>query len=192
MPQSRNRLPLKKFLNPPISLLADPCSPPSASSSWAQLFWIYLANRRAANRDELFRIITENAADLIALVDTKSHRLYNSPSYQRILSYSLAELAHTPILEQIRPADRFKVLEAAREARATGVGKSLQYRLRHKNGWAISHRIFQLIWLHKGIRYEERDPAVSEQSKRVRTVRMIGTLRKLVDWIALKHPNGTH
>jgi PAS domain S-box-containing protein len=110
----------------------------------AQLFWIYLAHRRVANRDERFRIITENAADLIALVDTKSHRLYNSPSSQRILTYSLAELAHTPIFERIRPADRFKVLEAAREARATGVGKSLQYRLRHKNGWAISHRICQL------------------------------------------------
>lgn len=104
----------------------------------SQFLWIYLAHRRAANRDELFRIITENAADMIALVDTKSHRLYNSPSYQRILGYSPAELAHTPIFEQIHPDDRFKVLEAAREARATGVGKSLQYRLRHKNGdWRI-------------------------------------------------------
>ncbi len=39
----------------------------------------------------------------------------------------------------------------------------------------------QLIWmiLYKGVRYEERGPAVCEQSKRVRTVRMIRTLRKL-------------
>ena len=46
---------------------------------------------------------------------------------------------------------------------------------------AIAHRICQLIWmiLYKGVRYEERGPAVSEQSKRVRTVRMIRTLRKL-------------
>jgi diguanylate cyclase (GGDEF)-like protein/PAS domain S-box-containing protein len=104
----------------------------------AQQLWIYFAHRRASNREELFRIITENAADMIALVDTKSHRLYNSPSYQRILGYSPAELAATPIFEQIHPDDRFKVLEAAREARATGIGKSLQYRLRHKNGeWRI-------------------------------------------------------
>jgi hypothetical protein len=43
------------------------------------------------------------------------------------------------------------------------------------------HRICQLIWLilNKGVRYEERDPAVCEQSKRVRTSRMIRTLRKL-------------
>jgi diguanylate cyclase (GGDEF)-like protein/PAS domain S-box-containing protein len=62
------------------------------------------------------------------------HRLYNSPAYEKILGYSSQELAKTPIFEQIHPDDRFKVLEAGREARSTGVGKSLQYRLRHKNG----------------------------------------------------------
>ena len=46
---------------------------------------------------------------------------------------------------------------------------------------AIAHRICQLIWilLHKGVRYEERGPAVCEKSKRVRTLRMIRTLRNL-------------
>ena len=46
---------------------------------------------------------------------------------------------------------------------------------------AIAHRLCQLIWilLHKGVRYEERGPAVSEKSKRVRTLRMIRTLRNL-------------
>ncbi len=33
--------------------------------------------------------------------------------------------------------------------------------------------------LNKGVRYEERGPAVSENSRRVRTSRMIRTLRKL-------------
>jgi hypothetical protein len=33
--------------------------------------------------------------------------------------------------------------------------------------------------LNKGVRYEERGPAVCEQSKRVRISRMIRTLRKL-------------
>jgi PAS domain S-box-containing protein len=100
----------------------------------AQAAWIYLAHRRSRNREELFRIITENAADMIALVDSKGHRLYNSPAYEKILGYSPEELARTPIFEQIHPDDRFKVLEAGREARSSGVGQSLQYRLRHKNG----------------------------------------------------------
>src|SRR6266436_65836 len=62
------------------------------------------------------------------------------------------------------------------------VYRRLVPRLGHnKTIGAIAHRICQLIWmiLHKGVRYEERGPAVCEQSKRVRTVRMIRTLRKL-------------
>jgi transposase len=46
---------------------------------------------------------------------------------------------------------------------------------------AIAHRLCQLIWiiLHKGVRYEERGPSVSEKAKRGRTSRMIRTLRAL-------------
>jgi transposase len=46
---------------------------------------------------------------------------------------------------------------------------------------AIAHRLCQLIWiiLHNGVRYEERGPAVCEKSKRLRTSRMIRTLRNL-------------
>ena len=40
-----------------------------------QQFWIYLAHRLSRKREELFRIITENAADMIALVNVKGRRL---------------------------------------------------------------------------------------------------------------------
>jgi transposase len=45
----------------------------------------------------------------------------------------------------------------------------------------IAHRLCKLIWiiLHTGVQYEERGPAVSEKSRRVRTARMIRTLRLL-------------
>lgn len=55
-------------------------------------------------------------------------------------------------------------------------------RLGHKQAiWAVAHKLCSLIWmiLHRGIRYEERGPAVSERSKRVRTNRMVRILRKL-------------
>jgi len=35
----------------------------------SQQLWIFLAHRRSRKREELFRIITENAADMIALVN---------------------------------------------------------------------------------------------------------------------------
>jgi diguanylate cyclase (GGDEF)-like protein/PAS domain S-box-containing protein len=107
--------------------------------------------RDAKKREELFQIVTENAADMIALVDIKGNRLYNSPAYKRILGYSAAELGETSAFEQIHPDDRFKVLEAAREARATGMGKKLEYRIRHKDGsWRVLESVAGTIRNEKG------------------------------------------
>lgn len=107
-----------------------------------QQFRIYRIRRDAKKREELFQIMTENAADMIGLVDVKGRRLYNSPAYKRILGYSAAELGETSAFEQIHPEDRLRVLEAAREARETGIGKRLEYRIRHKDG---SWRVFESI-----------------------------------------------
>jgi diguanylate cyclase (GGDEF)-like protein/PAS domain S-box-containing protein len=103
-----------------------------------QQFRIFSIRREGKKKEELFQIVTENAADMIALVDVKGRRLYNSPAYKRILGYSAAELGETSAFEQIHPEDRFKVLEAAREARETGVGRRLEYRVKHKDGsWRV-------------------------------------------------------
>lgn len=111
-----------------------------------QQFRIYWERRRSRNRDELFQIVTENAADMIALVDMKGRRLYNSPAYKKILGYSAAELGETSAFEQIHPEDRFKILEAAREARETGVGKRLEYRIKHKDGsWRILESVASAV-----------------------------------------------
>ncbi len=116
-----------------------------------QEFRAYRTLRESKKREELFQIVTENAADMIALVDVKGHRLYNSPAYKRILGYSAAELGETSAFEQIHPDDRFKVLEAAREARSTGIGKKLEYRIRHKDGsWRVLESIASTIRDQKG------------------------------------------
>jgi len=112
---------------------------------------MYLARRESKQREELFKIVTENAADMIALVDVKGPRLYNSPAYKRILGYSAAELSETSSFEQIHQEDRFKVLEAAREARSTGVGRKLEYRIRHKDGtWRLLESMASTIRNAKG------------------------------------------
>ena len=99
-----------------------------------QQFRFYRIHRESKKNEELFKIVTENAADMIALVDMKGRRLYNSPAYTRILGYTPAELGETSSFEQIHPEDRMRVLEAAREARESGVGKRLEYRIKHKDG----------------------------------------------------------
>src|SRR5260370_42528098 len=57
---------------------------------------------------------------------------------------------------------------------------------------AIAHRQCRLIWLilHQGVRYEERGPAVTKQSKQRRTARMIGQLHSL--GYRLEPPNPQH
>jgi diguanylate cyclase (GGDEF)-like protein/PAS domain S-box-containing protein len=112
---------------------------------------IYRIHRESQKKEELFQIVTENAADMIALVDVKGRRLYNSPAYKRILGYSAAELGETSAFEQIHPDDRFKVLEASREARETGEGKRLEYRIKHKDGsWRILESVASTIRDAKG------------------------------------------
>jgi diguanylate cyclase (GGDEF)-like protein/PAS domain S-box-containing protein len=116
-----------------------------------QQFRVHRIRVQAKQHEELFQIVTENAADMIALVDVKGHRLYNSPAYRRILGYTAAELGETSAFDQIHPDDRLKVLEAAREARSTGVGKKLEYRIQHKNGqWLVLESIAGTIRDEKG------------------------------------------
>jgi two-component system, cell cycle sensor histidine kinase and response regulator CckA len=103
-----------------------------------QHFQVQQVRKQLIAREELFRLITENAADMIAVVGVDGQRLYNSPSYEKILGYIPNEIEGTEGLEQIHPEDVEKVKKAAAEARRTGIGQSVEYRMRHKNGnWLI-------------------------------------------------------
>jgi PAS domain S-box-containing protein len=99
-----------------------------------QQLQLHRTRRRLFEREELFQLITENVADMIAVVDVQGHRLYNSPSYFRVLGYTTDELQDSSSFDQIHPDDRNRVREAAVEARRTGVGRPLEYRMRHKDG----------------------------------------------------------
>jgi len=64
-------------------------------------------------------------------------------------------------------------------------------RLGHKQTiGAIANRQCRLIWLilHKGVRYEERGPDVTKQSKQRRTAKMIRQLRSLGYRIEIPNP----
>lgn len=103
-----------------------------------QQLQIYRFRMHLVAQEELFRLIGEHAADMIAVVTVEGHRLYNSPSYERVLGYSKEELEKTSSYEQIHPDDVEAVKTAAEEARTTGVGRCLEYRVRHKNGeWRV-------------------------------------------------------
>lgn len=96
---------------------------------------------------------------------SKSHR---SPKGNRQMRRILNQAAHAAVKAK---GSIFEV-----------VHRRLLPRLGHKQAIAaIAHRLCRLIWLilHRGVRYEERGPAVSEKARRARSVRMIRELRAL-------------
>lgn len=96
---------------------------------------------------------------------SKSHR---SPKGNRHMRRILNQAAHAAVKAK---GSIFEV-----------VHRRLLPRLGHKQAIAaIAHRLCRLIWLilHRGVRYEERGPSVSEKARRARSVRMIRELRAL-------------
>lgn len=102
--------------------------------------------RELTQRNQLFEVITENAADMIAVIDCAGNRIYSSPAHQKVLGYSSEELKVTSPVEQIHPEDRHRVIEASEKARLTGLGERLEYRIRHKDGtWRILESVTTAI-----------------------------------------------
>jgi PAS domain S-box-containing protein len=107
--------------------------------------------RELTERNQLFEVITENAADMIAVIDCAGNRLYNSPAYKKVLGYSSEELKLSSAVEQVHPDDRRRVLEAADKARLTGRGELLEYRMRHKDGtWRVLESVATAIQNEEG------------------------------------------
>ena len=99
---------------------------------------LYRIRRQLAERDQLFQLISENAVDMIALIDSDGRRLYNSPAYQKVLGYSSEELKSTSSFDEIHPDDRPRVIRAAGKVYESGYGERMEYRIRHRDGsWRI-------------------------------------------------------
>jgi PAS domain S-box-containing protein len=106
--------------------------------SMYQQFQIHRIRRQLMSRDDIFRVISENAADMIAVVDANGKRIFNSPSYERLLGYTAEELQTTSAVEQVHPDDRARVAHAAEQARKSGHSERIEYRICHKDGsWRV-------------------------------------------------------
>ena len=103
-----------------------------------QQFQIHRIRRQLVQREELFRLISENAMDMIAVVDPEWRRLYSSPAYARILGLSDEELAGKPYFEQVHPDDRYAAEQALKTSTGTANVRTIQYRMKHKDGaWHV-------------------------------------------------------
>ena len=96
--------------------------------------------------EALFRLISENAAELISIVDRQGIRRYCSPSYKTVLGFEPEALCGTEWHVGVHPEDVDRLRQATEEAFRTGICRTLEYRRQHKDGsWRVLESTGALI-----------------------------------------------
>ncbi len=95
---------------------------------------IHRIRRQLTEQEEIFRLISENAEDLITVVDGEGKSLYNSPGYQKVFGYTSKDLRGKLAVDQIHPDDRQAVLAAKDDVFQKGVSPRVEYRFQSKDG----------------------------------------------------------
>src|SRR5947208_2865564 len=74
------------------------------------------AKKRSLPRQaDLFHFVTEHAEDFISIIDRTGKRLYNSPSYSRLLGPP-EKLRGTDSFREIHPEDRERIKKLFKES----------------------------------------------------------------------------
>ena len=100
-------------------------------------------SERLQARDELFRLLLENALDIITILDLDGTIRYQSPSVRRILGYEPRELEGRSSFAFMPEDDARRAMTVLSELRtAPGRTATLEFRFRHRDGsWRILEAI---------------------------------------------------
>ena len=111
---------------------------------------VYRQNRRlVCTRDELkaseerYRLIAENVADLIGMVDQNGCWLYASPSYERVLERADLEPG-VDAFQRVHPDDATRARMAVGRVAATGRSREIALRLVDREGRMRQYK----TWVH--------------------------------------------
>jgi len=85
------------------------------------------AEEAIREQEEFFRMITENIEDFIAVLDLDGRRLYNSPSYAKLVD-NIETMKGTDSFAEVHPDDRERVKSVFRGIVQTGSGLNIEYR----------------------------------------------------------------
>jgi PAS domain S-box-containing protein len=88
-------------------------------------------------REDFFRRITDNIADMISISDAEGRFTYISPSFEKSLGYSLTEIKNKTAFDFIHPGDKNSIIELFKQRREEKVSGTAEYRFKHKNGHYI-------------------------------------------------------
>ena len=123
--------------------------------------------RYLSESEEKYRLISENANDLIAVLNSKfEHEYINEKAYQKILGYSNEDMLGKTRYDIIHPDDYKRASEVIRESFKKGEGTD-ELRLRHNNG--------KYIWVENKVSVFKD----SDGQLKVITVSRVITERKL-------------
>ena len=86
-------------------------------------------------RERHFRALIENSYDLVQVLDAQGRITYTGPSVERLLGYTPEEILGGGVPDFIHPDDEPRAAQLMADILSNpGVSRSLEYRVRHKNG----------------------------------------------------------
>lgn len=113
------------------------------ASAFAELAAIALTQKNAEealrHSEEYFRVVTENALDVITILDSNGTIHYESQSVEQVLGYKQKELMGKSAFDLIHPDDLANVRDAFSQIiQKPGITLSAEFRCRHKDGsWRV-------------------------------------------------------
>ena len=84
-----------------------------------------------------YRLLTENANDLVTRVDRQGRFEYVSPAVTPMMGYAVEDVIGRSAIDFIHPDDALMAVAAFRAALLAGDGAQIEYRLIHKNGSSL-------------------------------------------------------
>ncbi|OAB40135.1 PAS domain S-box protein [Paenibacillus glacialis] len=93
--------------------------------------------KRLAEREAEYRLITDNMKDLMVVLDSQGNFLVASPSCENIMGIPIEFIKGTTILEHIHPDDREYLIDQVMDMLITKSRKLLRFRFIHVKGYII-------------------------------------------------------
>lgn len=113
-----------------------------------------LAEEALQQSEERLRALIENAQDVIVVVDAEGRVVYESPSVEKLVGYTVDEVLGSDGLSFIHPEDGREALDTLSNLLLEpGATATVELRARHRDGsWRVAEAIAQNLLEHPAVR----------------------------------------